>query len=96
MAEILQVLLVRLKSLVSFQLLIQIVNFSFLLLQQLKMQVRYSNKTKSDTYRGGPRQGRSQEGGRGNFKLVMVQSSHRFGLAASSPNLSESNLAGGL
>ncbi len=28
------------------------------------------------------RQGRSQEGGRGNFKLVMIQSSHRFGLAA--------------
>ncbi len=32
---------------------------------------------------------RSQEGGRGNFKLVMIQSNHRFGLAASSPNLSE-------
>ncbi len=32
------------------------------------------------------------EGG-GNFKLVMIQSSHRFGLAASSPNLSESSLA---
>ncbi|MCP3661053.1 MAG: hypothetical protein GY696_00935 [Gammaproteobacteria bacterium] len=31
-------------------------------------------------------QGRSQEGGHGNFKLVMIQSSHRFGLAASSPN----------
>ncbi len=29
-----------------------------------------------------------------NFKLVMIQSSHRFGLAASSPNLSESSLAG--
>ncbi len=41
-------------------------------------------------------QGRSQEGGRGNFKLVMIQSSHRFGLAAPSPNLSESSLAGGL
>ncbi len=25
-------------------------------------------------------QGRSQEGGGGNFKLVMIQSSHRFGL----------------
>ncbi|MCP3665816.1 MAG: hypothetical protein GY696_25520, partial [Gammaproteobacteria bacterium] len=37
---------------------------------------------------------RSQEGGGGNFKLVMLQSSHRFGLAASSPNLSESSLAG--
>ncbi len=41
-----------------------------------------------------PHQGRSQEGGRGNFKLVMIQSSHRFGLAALSPNLSESSLAG--
>ncbi len=40
------------------------------------------------------RQGRSQEGGRGNFKLVMIQSNHRFGLAVSSPNLSESSLAG--
>ncbi len=28
------------------------------------------------------------------FKLAMIQSSHRFGLAASSPNLSESSLAG--
>ncbi len=36
---------------------------------------------------------RSQEGG-GDFKLVMIQPSHRFGLAASSPNLSESSLAG--
>ncbi len=32
--------------------------------------------------------------GGGDFKLVMIQSSHRFGLAASSPNLSESSLAG--
>ncbi len=31
-----------------------------------------------------------------NFKLVMIQSSHRFGLAASLPKLSESSLAGGL
>ncbi len=36
---------------------------------------------------------RSQDG-RGDFRLVMIQSSHRFGLAASSPNLSESSLAG--
>ncbi len=37
----------------------------------------------------------SQEGGGGNFKLVMIQSSHRFGFAAaSSPNLSESSLVG--
>ncbi len=32
--------------------------------------------------------------GGGKFKLVMIQSIHRFGLAASSPNLSESSLAG--
>ncbi len=36
--------------------------------------------------------GEAREGG--NFKLVMTQSSHRFDLAASSPNLSESSLAG--
>ncbi len=28
------------------------------------------------------------------FKLVMIQSNHQFGLAASSPNLSEFSLAG--
>ncbi len=33
-------------------------------------------------------------GGGGNFKLVMIQSSHRFGLAASSPNMPESILVG--
>ncbi len=33
-------------------------------------------------------------GGGGDFKLVMIQSSLRFGLAASSPNLSESSLEG--
>ncbi len=33
-------------------------------------------------------------GGGGAFKLVMLQSSPRFGLAASSPNLFESSLAG--
>ncbi|MCP3664275.1 MAG: hypothetical protein GY696_17585 [Gammaproteobacteria bacterium] len=54
---------------------------------------KYFNQ-KTEEFR--PKQGRSQEGGRGNFKLVMIQSSHRFGLAASSPNLSESSLAGGL
>ncbi len=32
--------------------------------------------------------------GGGNFKLVLIQSSRRFGLAASSPNLSDSSLAG--
>ncbi len=32
-------------------------------------------------------QGLSQEGGRGNFKLVMIQSSHRFGLAGWSNRL---------
>ncbi len=36
----------------------------------------------------------ARKGGGGKFKLVMIQSSHRFGLAASSPNLSESSLAG--
>ncbi len=33
--------------------------------------------------------------GGGDFKLAMIQSSHRFGLAGSSPNLSESSLVGG-
>ncbi len=32
--------------------------------------------------------------GGGDFKLVLIQSSHRFGLATSLPNLSESSLAG--
>ncbi len=40
------------------------------------------------------RQCRSQKRGGGNFKLVMIQSSHWFGIAASSLNLSESSLAG--
>ncbi len=41
----------------------------------------------------------ARKGGRGqssddSIKLVMIQSSHRFGLSASSPNLSEASLAG--
>ncbi len=39
--------------------------------------------------------GVARKGG-GNFMLVMIQSSHRFGLVASPPNLSESSLTGGL
>ncbi len=45
---------------------------------------RYKNKELKST----------RKGERGNFKLVMIQSSHRFGLAAPSPNLCESSLAG--
>ncbi len=51
------------------------------------------NKNKLRIDCGIIQQGRSHEGG-GDFKLVMIQSSHRCGLAASSPNLSESSLAG--
>ncbi len=36
----------------------------------------------------------ARKGGGGNFKLVMIHSAHRFGRAGSSPNLSESSLAG--
>ncbi len=40
------------------------------------------------------RQGRSQEGGRGNIKLVMIQSSQPVWSRREEPNLSESSLAG--
>ncbi len=58
---------------------------------ELDMVCMASRKTIAPTHT--PASGVTKEGG-GDFKLVMIQSSHRFGLAASSPNLSESSLAG--
>ncbi len=58
------------------------------LLEAKKSEPNRWNPTRIGTFRAVARKGG------GEIKLVMIQSSHRFGLAASSPNLSESSLAG--